>query len=203
MEKQYADKERYVLNTDSKKIYTIIGGIIGSSITISIILLIFNRDPNSMSAYGAYAGALANLLLALVTWMYLGEVHGQVKIMAQDGINDQKKVNYEYLSNQMIQLIAPLYFNKNNDVYFGMTGRRLNRINEYDPNAMAYFRFWDHIMGCMHMAIPSLSFALEEYFDAKESYWITRDNHLSDFDYTSEGERLKKKFEDKEKRIIP
>jgi hypothetical protein len=118
--------------------------------------------------------------------------------MIEDKGRARDNEKLESLSNHMIQLVSKLYYNKENDVYFGITSRRLNRINEYDPEAIAYFRFWDQIMGSLHLASPSLSLALNKYFDAKEAYWNAREDYpYSPFDYTERGAQLRKNFDEK------
>jgi hypothetical protein len=70
----------------------------------------------------------------------------------------------------MTILIAPLYFSKTDELLFGMTDK-FSRTYAYYPNSVGFFEFWDPIMASMHLAPPSLFSALEEFFDARDTYW--------------------------------
>jgi hypothetical protein len=188
-------------NDDS--IYMAAGGVIGFSICIVLFLLLyyyFSNQLGTATAYGTIIGAMANLFLAFTTWSYLGEVRKQVSIMAADTKSSKAKEYNKYNSDTMIKLIAPLYFNKVDELLFGITNS-FHREHGYELGTKAYFDFWDLIMTNMHLAPPSLFSTLERYLDAKDAYWEELDEHFagdmhSQLAKTAEGQRLIKKFHD-------
>ncbi len=192
------------LKIDNDSIYKIAGGIIGSSIFIVLILSILSYNDvqlNKATVYGTFIGAIANLFLAFVTWNYLGEVRKQVRIMADDTANSRTKEDNKYYSDMMTKLVAPLYFNKADNILFDFT-TSFHRERGFDPATKAYFDFWDPIMTNMHLAPPSLFSALEEYLDAKDAYWNELDEHYAGNMYnllaaSTEGKRLIENFNGK------
>lgn len=191
------------LKIDENSIYKVAGAIIGSSIFIVISFLLYYNytdQINTAIAYGTIIGAIANLFLAFATWSYLGEVRKQVRIMATDTAGGKIKEDNKYNSDMMIKLVAPLYFNKSDELLFGRT-HSFHRERDYDPGTKAYFNFWDIIKTNMYLAPPSLFSALEKYLDAKDAYW----DELNDprvgnmhnlLARTAEGQRLIEKFDD-------
>ena len=188
---------------DENSIYNVAGGIIGSSIFIVISFSIYysyTDQTNTAIAYGTTIGAVANLFLAFATWRYLGEVRKQVRIMANDTARGKIKEDNKYSSDLMIKLVAPLYFNKSDEILFGRTDS-FNREHDYEPGTKAYFNFWDIIKTNMHLAPPSLFSALEKYLDAKDAYWDELNDHWAGTMHssraaTAEGQRLIEKFDD-------
>jgi hypothetical protein len=191
------------LKIDADSIYKAAGGVIGSSICIVLFLLInyYIADQlNTATAYGTIIGAIANLFLAFATWNYLGEVRKQVNIMAADAAGSKKKENTKYISDVMTKLVAPLYFNSNDEILFGIT-TRFQRERGYEPGTKAYFEFWDPIRTNMHLAPPALFFTLERYLNAKDVYWNELDDNFAGNMHnalaeSAEGERIVRNFND-------
>jgi len=182
-------------------IYMVAGGVIGSSICVVLLILIYYYSTNQLAtaaAYGTIIGAFANLFLVLATWSYLGEVRKQVNIMAGDGDLNKTREENQHISDVMTKLVAPLYFNINDYLLFGKTSKIWRKEVGYS-NAKEYFNFWDPIETNMHLASPSLFFALEKYLDVKADYWDALYEHANMhnvFAETSEGQRLNQKFDD-------
>ncbi len=131
-----------------------------------------------IGAWADFGVAFATLILASITVLTVKEMRLQ-----------EKK---DRLQKEMTLLVGPLRSRQDGHFYFGLWREHRPSRDTLDSafGSKVYFDFWDGIIVNMYLGDTDLSFALQNYIDAKEAYWNMVGSYWPPaFDNTAEGKQ--------------
>jgi hypothetical protein len=140
-----------------------------------------NLDLSSSTELGI---ALATLLLAFVTALTIGQMRLQQKI--------------DRSHKEMTLLVGQLHSHQESDFLIGINSTTYTPLPDRDRASAdnsdwkEYYNFWDNIKINMYLGDSDLLSILQNYFAAKNDYWIWAKNggHLFDTDYNAFERRI-------------
>lgn len=128
----------------------------------------------SMGDSPAWISALAAIILAVITYKYVGLVKAQSDTMAEQGRIMQESIKldrftrkYESLTKEMDDLIGPLFSKMDDSTaqYFHL----VSHSHEGAPFFQEIFAFWRDIKKNIYLAPRDLRVSLNNYLDARQN----------------------------------
>jgi len=143
---------------------------------------------------------IATLVLVFVTGYYAWQTRNQLSIMSKNMKREQQLKEYERLIKKMLNLVGPLFAKKTHGFLFDATESEPSRYTPWDTLDVEYFDFWDNIKINMYLGSSEIVSLLNNYFVAKDDYWIARNlrgysRMRRTFEATTEGQQKKYEFD--------